>query len=122
MKSNARPRIIAKMLKGGKYSKYDLASYVPCTPHTAQRLLKALHENGQIYIAGWASIYKTKIPEYSWGKRKDEPKPKPVNDAKRMREIRKDPEYRLNELMKKRAKRARERKVVADWWEGRKSQ
>lgn len=122
MKSIARPKIIAKLLRGGRHSKYDMATYVPCTEHTAQRLLKALHDEGLVYIAGWAPIYRTRIPEYAWGKGRDVPKPHPISDAKRKRELRKnDPEYRLNELMKKRAKRARERKAVADWWEERKS-
>ena len=74
-----------------------------------------------IHISGWAPIYRTVIPEYSWGEGADVPKPQSTkaSDAERMRKIRKDPEYRWKELMQKRAKRSRERKVVSDWWETR---
>ena len=121
MQSRVWPKAIAILKLGGRHSKYDISLAVNCSMTHAQKTLREMHELGIIHISGWVPIYRTVIPEYSWGEGADVPKPQSTkaSDAERMRKIRKDPEYRWKELMQKRAKRSRERKVVSDWWETR---
>ena len=91
-------------------TKYDLASVAPCALKTAQRVLTALRAERLTRIAKWVPIYRQKIPTYELGTREDARKPKARSGKLRMRDRRSDPSYAIQELMKKRAKRAEKSK------------
>ena len=107
MTPRVRTAAVLMLLDGKRISKYDLADSAHCDHRSAQRVLKELHTDGVVKIAKWVSIYQQKIPVYAKGIRRDAPKPAPVTSAERMRRVRRDPSVRMDELMRKRVKRAR---------------
>ena len=81
-------------------TKYDIP-YVH--QRTAQRALQQLHEHGLVHIAAWVPIYRQRVPAYRAGTGKDALKPKPVSNKMRMRRRRKDPEFYMDERLKRAA-------------------
>lgn len=99
-------------------TKYDFAESGHCCQRAAQRELALLHEQGKVWVSGWAKRYYQWIPIYSPGNRKDVPKPPPVTGAERMRRNRaKDPELVERERAARRAKRAWRPAVGTTLWE-----
>ena len=109
MKSRVRDATEKLMLAGQKMTKYDVAVEAHCDQRTAQRVLAALHAAGKIRITRWVSIYRQKIPLYVFGLGKNAKKPAPISGKSRLRRVRSDPAYCMEELMQKRAKRAHAR-------------
>ena len=102
MKPRVRTDILARLEAGERLCKHDVEN---CDQRSAQRALSKLHEQKLIHIVRWVSSYKQKIPVYALGIGRDAAKPRPISDRDRMRRMRKDPDYCLGELLKKRAKR-----------------
>lgn len=93
----------------GMFSSFTVELQVGVSLRAARTNLHALHAAKEIYIAAWTRVGSRGpwFPMYRFGQEKDANKPKPVSNAKRMREVRKDPVIAVDEIMSKRAKRLR---------------
>lgn len=106
----ALPRVetatIALIRKGENLTKYCVAEKVFCDVKTGQRILKKIYANyDEVVIVGWVSIYRQKIPQFGIGVQ-DTRRPPRYNGAAYMRKKRKkDVEFYIDELNKKRAAR-----------------
>ena len=117
LENTARVRLtkLAATLTG---TKYDYAELGCCCQRAAQRELALLHQQGKVWVSGWAKRYYQWIPTYSPGNRKDVPKPAPITGAERMRRNRaKSPELRAKEREAKRNKRTVKATVGKTMWE-----
>ena len=85
MNSRIEPKIRAVLKTRRKFSKYALAEATPCHQRTAQRVLTRLHQQGEIHIVAWVSIYHAPIPQYVIGPGKDAPRPRPQTKAETAR-------------------------------------
>jgi len=87
----------------------ELADAVFLHPRYAVQYIRYLHDQGRIHICEYRlvrMIFKLCAhPVYAWGPGADAPPPKRLTHAERSRIRRKDPEFRLREAAKQRAKR-----------------
>lgn len=86
----------------------EIAEAVCINPAWAREYVKHLRDTFQIHIVGYATVKDTHTwhkPIYAWGVGADAPPPKRLTDAERSRIRRQDPEFRLREAAKQRAKR-----------------
>lgn len=105
MKSRIEDKARELFADGKALSKYDLSLTAHCDQRHAARVLKKLHQGGNVRICKWVRIYWAWIPVYKTGKQLDIPKPEPKSKAEQARERRKDINVRIREAMMKRAAR-----------------
>lgn len=100
-------RALSLLQQGERLTKYDLAAKAPCHVRTAQRILKKICEEEQVFISGWVLNKNAWIPRYKFGTSRNQTKPRALTGAERVRKLRKNPEYRAFEAMRARARRLR---------------
>ncbi len=93
----------------------EIAAAVHINTSYAREYIKHLRSRFDIHIVGYRAVKRTHLwhhPIYAWGPGTDAPPPKRQTDAQRARERRRDPEKKLADAMKQRAKRIQPRR---DW-------
>lgn len=105
MRSRIEQAIRTAIESGDTLTKDDVVSKFFCDMRTAQRQLKALHEQEVLSIVKWHRQKGSPYPEYSAYRGKDAPRPLPLTSKQRSRTYRKDPGYREWENFTKRLKR-----------------
>ncbi len=93
----------------------EIAQAVHIHPTYLREYIRHLRETFQIHIAGYQAVKRTHtwhLPIYAWGAAADAPPPRRPTHAERARLRRKDPEKKLQDAM--RAK-ARQIKPHRDW-------
>jgi hypothetical protein len=109
MKSRVGKKALSLLETGLALHKYTLATKAYCDIRTSYAALKRLHKLRLIYICGWHERPFSRIPIYALGNKVDKPKPSPMTIEEKNRKRLNDPEYMINEMMRKRAKRIIER-------------
>lgn len=109
----AQPRVekaILELIQTHSGSKYFFAERVFCDQRTAQRVLKKLHEDGEIYVKGWDVCYKHYIPVYANAPGIDAKYPRILGNKMHMRRWReRNPDKVMDAIMKRRKERCLER-------------
>ncbi len=106
--THARIERIRDALRIREMTTIEIAEAVGIHPAYAREYVKHLRETFQIHIVGYATIkdqHTWHKPIYAWGVGADAPPPKRLSHAERSRIRRLDPEFRLREAAKQRAKR-----------------
>ena len=102
----AYAKILNAIQSGRVMSKYEAAKVVPCHHRTAQRIFDRLHKEKLVSICAWERVYHQHIAVYCLKHNKrDEQKPAPITPLESTRRYRANPEKRIKEANRKRAKR-----------------
>lgn len=101
---------IAALFDGERLTKYDLAEKAPCHQRTAQRVLSHIAEQCRVVsVVAWVPFRNQRIPAYGFGLTSKR-KPRAMSGAERARRRRREnPEVCIDEMMRKRAIRNKEK-------------
>lgn len=108
--NRAMARIKTMFESGLKLSTYDIVERAFMNERNAREYLRILHNEGAIHITAWRKSPKgPPIPVFSKGKFKDVARPKPMTHSEREKKRAKNPEYKMAQNARCRARRARNR-------------
>ena len=97
----------------------EIAAAVHINAAYAREYVKHLRQTFQIHVVAYREVkvrHAWNHPVYAWGAGADAPPPRRLTDAERSRLRRKDPEFRLREAAKQRAKRIKPHRDWAAAW------